>query len=63
MRSKLDACVLIDDWSAVNQRDGRGAVLVVSAGLAGERRAWSMKQERKTPGYTNCWAELPVVRA
>ena len=47
----------------LNQRYGRGTVLMASAGLAGDRRAWAMKQERRTPGYTTCWADLPVVRA
>ena len=47
----------------LNQRYGRGTVQVASAGLAGERRAWSMKQERRTPGYTTCWADMLVVRA
>ena len=47
----------------LNQRYGRGTVLMASAGLAGDRLAWAMKQERRTPGYTTCWADLPVVRA
>ncbi|MCF8167196.1 MAG: DUF4113 domain-containing protein, partial [Rhodoferax sp.] len=40
-----------------------GTVLMASAGLSGDRRAWSMRQERRTPGYTTCLAEIPVVRA
>lgn len=47
----------------LNLRYGKGTVLMASAGLAGERRAWAMKQERRTPGYTTCWADMPVVRA
>ena len=47
----------------LNQRYGRGTVLMASAGLAGDRRAWAMKQERRTPGYTTCWADMLVVRA
>ena len=47
----------------LNQRYGRGTVQMASAGLAGERRLWSMKQERRTPGYTTCWADMLVVRA
>ena len=47
----------------LNQRYGRGTVQIASAGLAGERRVWSMKQERRTPGYTTCWADMLVVRA
>lgn len=47
----------------LNQPYGRGTVFVASAGLDGDRRAWSMKQERRTPGYTTSWADMPVVRA
>ncbi|MEO8599386.1 MAG: Y-family DNA polymerase [bacterium] len=54
---------LMQALDAVNNRYGRGAVLLASAGLAGESRAWSMRQERKTPGYTTCWADMPLVRA
>jgi DNA polymerase V len=50
----------IDD---LNERYGRGTLLMASAGLAGNRRVWSMKQERRTPGYTTCWTDIPVVRA
>ena len=47
---------------AVNQRYGRGALLLTSAGLACDLRVWGMREERKTPGYTTCWADMPVVR-
>ena len=47
----------------LNQRYGRGTVQMASAGLSGERRVWLMKQERMTPGYTTCWADMLVVRA
>lgn len=47
----------------LNRRYGRGTVLTASAGLAGAKRVWSMKQERRTPGYTTCWADMPVARA
>lgn len=47
----------------LNQRYGRGTLKMASAGLAGDKRVWSMKQERRTPGYTTCWADMPVVRA
>jgi hypothetical protein len=29
----------------------------------GDRRQWSMKQERRTPGYTTDWDGLALVRA
>jgi DNA polymerase V len=57
-RSRLMATM--DD---LNQRYGRGTVQMASAGLAGDRRVWTIKQERRTPGYTTCWADMPVARA
>ena len=47
----------------LNQRFGRGTVKLASSGLAGDRQSWTMKQARRTPGYTTCWADMPVVRA
>jgi DNA polymerase V len=58
-----DRTNLMSTLDGLNQRYGRGTVLMASAGLAGERRAWSMKQERRTPAYTTCWEDMPVVRA
>lgn len=54
---------LMTTLDTLNQRYGRGTVLMASAGLAGDRRTWSMKQERRTPGYTTCWEDMPVARA
>jgi DNA polymerase V len=54
---------LMSALDALNQRYGRGTVLMASAGLAGDIRLWSMKQNRRTPGYTTCWDDMPVVRA
>lgn len=57
-----DQSRLMQALDAVNGRYGRGALLVASAGLDGDRRAWSMRQERRTPGYTTQRAELAVAR-
>jgi DNA polymerase V len=54
---------LMTTLDGLNQRYGRGTVLMASAGLAGDKRAWAMKQERRTPGYTTCWADMQVARA
>jgi DNA polymerase V len=54
---------LMQALDAVNNRFGRGTVALASAGLAGEQRQWSMKQERRTPGYTTDWDGLALVRA
>ena len=47
----------------LNDRFGRGTVMLGSAGTKGDKRAFSMKQERKTPRYTTCLADIPTVRA
>jgi DNA polymerase V len=54
---------LMTSLDELNGRFGRGTVLLGSAGLSGEKRAWSMKQERRTPAYTTCWEDIPVARA
>ena len=54
---------LMQALDGLNDRYGRGTVHMASAGLAGDRRAWATKQERRTPAYTTCWADMPVVRA
>lgn len=54
---------LMATLDGLNHRYGRGTVLMASAGLAGDKRAWSMKQERRTPEYTTCWDDIPIARA
>jgi DNA polymerase V len=44
----------------INDRYGRGTLHPASAGLGGDRRSWTMKQEWKTPQYTTDWRHLPV---
>ena len=54
---------LMETLDGLNLRYGRGTVSMASAGLAGDRRTWSMKQERRTPQYTTNWNDLAVARA
>ena len=54
---------LMTTLDQLNQRYGRGTVLMASSGLDGDRRAWAMRQERRTPQYTTRWEDMPVVRA
>ena len=58
-----DKSRLMGALDSINQRFGKGTMKMASAGLEGDRRAWSMKQERRTPAYTTCWADIPVARA
>ena len=57
-RSKL--MVALD---VVNQRFGKGVLHMASAGTAGDKRVWSMKQERRTPGYTTRFKDILIVKA
>lgn len=59
----VDRDRLMTTLDDLNLRYGRGTVLMASAGLAGNRRTWSMKQERRTPGYTTCLEGIAVARA
>jgi DNA polymerase V len=54
---------LMSTVDRLNSRYGRGTVLNASAGLAGDKRLWSMKQNRRTPRYTTRWEDIPVARA
>jgi DNA polymerase V len=58
-----DKTRLMAALDAINQRYGKGTMKVASAGLDGDRRVWSMRQERMTPAYTTDWADIPVARA
>ena len=54
---------LMSALDGINRRYGRGTMKMASAGLEGDRREWSMKQERRTPAYTTNVADLPIARA
>ncbi|ABE46855.1 Y-family DNA polymerase [Polaromonas sp. JS666] len=58
-----DRSTLMLAMDELNKRFGKGTVLLGCAGLGGNRRAWSMKQERRTPGYTTCWEDIPVAKS
>jgi DNA polymerase V len=47
----------------LNDRHGRGALQLASAGLGGAKRSWVMKQQWLTPQYTTDWGQLPVAHA
>jgi DNA polymerase V len=46
-----------------NQRYGKGSIHMASAGFLGNKRGWSMKQVRRTPGYMTRWEDMSVARA
>lgn len=44
----------------VNVKWGRETVRLAATGI---KRAWTMRQGKRSPRYTTVWDELPVVRA
>jgi DNA polymerase V len=58
-----DRSRLMTALDVVNHRFGRGTLHMASAGMAGDKRVWSMKQERLTPGYTTRLEDILKVRA
>ena len=53
---------LMDTLDRINQRWGRATLHLAATGTPGQKRPWTMKQERKTPGYTTDWEGLLVCR-
>ncbi len=47
----------------LNQRYGKGTLVPASAGTAGDRRVWSMRQHMRTPHYTTRWEDVPTAMA
>ena len=58
-----DKTRLMTALDTINKRFGKGTMKMASAGLGGDRRVWSVKQERRTPAYTTNWDDIPVARA
>jgi DNA polymerase V len=58
-----DRSKLMTSMDVLNERFGRNTVFMASAGNQGDKRVWSMRQERRTPRYTTRVADIPVVRA
>lgn len=54
---------LMQTIDGINRLYGRNAIHLGSAGLLSQGRGWSMRQQRRTPGYTTRWDDLPVVNA
>jgi DNA polymerase V len=58
-----DRSRLMEALDGLNDRFGRNTVTIASGGVAGDKRRFSMKRERKTPEYTTRWEDCPVARA
>ncbi len=53
---------LMGTLDAINRRYGKGTLGLGIAGLQSPRN-WTMRRGNKSPSYTTCWAELPIVKA
>ena len=51
---------LMNVLDKANDRYGRKILTLASSGVG--HKPWHMRQERKSPRYTTCWAELPLVK-
>ena len=54
---------LMSTLDRLNDRYGRGTVLLASAGLEGKQRSWAMRQNLLTLQYTTRRDQLPVAKA
>ena len=61
--AERDRSRLMRAMDSVNNRWGKGSIKLASGRIGDMPRAWGMKQDRKTPGYTTEWADMPVVKA
>ena len=53
----------METLDTLNDRYGRDAVSIARGGVAGDKRRFSMKRERRTPEYMTRWEDMPVARA
>ena len=58
-----DKARLMTALDTINARYGRGTMTMASAGIEGKEKTWVMRQERMTPRYTTCLADIPIARA
>ncbi|MCW5648249.1 MAG: Y-family DNA polymerase [Ramlibacter sp.] len=58
-----DRSRLMTAMDQLNQRYGKGTLMLASAGTAGDQRLWSMRQEMRTPHYTTRWKDVPLAMA
>ncbi len=61
--SERDRSRLMKAMDSVNGRWGKGTVKVGSGRVGDAPRDWGMKQDRKTPGYTTEWSDMPTAKA
>ena len=47
---------------AINRQHGRGTVRLGATMSTAETQGWQMRQEQRSPRYTTCFREIPVVR-
>jgi DNA polymerase V len=53
-----DNAKLMEVMDRINALWGRGTLRSAAEGI---EKGWRMKRERMSPGYTTCWAQVPVV--
>ncbi len=56
-QARLDNMMKVMD--AINRKMGQGSVSVAASGI---QQRWAMKRQRKSPGFTTEWDELPMAK-
>ena len=51
---------LMSTVDRLNRKQGKGSVFLAAQGI---NKPWFMRQQFKSPQYTTCWSDLPIVRA
>lgn len=61
--SPTDGGLIMDALDSINAKYGKGTITLGSSVVNASVKTWQMKQALLTPGYTTCWADVPVVQA
>ena len=51
---------LMKSMDLINEKFGAGSIRIASEGIS---KPWRMRRENKSPHFTTCWNEIPVVKA
>jgi DNA polymerase V len=46
-------------FESIRNKYGRNSIHLAAEGI---QQTWSMKSEQRSPAYTTCWQDLPLVK-
>ena len=59
-RDRARAALLMETIDRINRQFGKGTIRIAASGI---KPQWQTKSQLRSPRYTSCWQELPIVRA